>query len=113
LQDQTGQYARLLAAQALGEFGGQAQAAAPALRLALRDPEPQVRVNAAYALWQVDQTAEAAVPVLSAALGEADWGSGGAARQRAVMRLGQIASDAKAAFPALLELWKDGRNPEV
>jgi HEAT repeat protein len=105
LQDERAQYARMISAQALGALGEKAKDALPALHMALSDSDSQVRVDAAYAVWQIDRDAAKAVPVLTAALkDEASQNPG--ARQRAVFRLGHIGPPAKEAFPALLELWK-------
>ncbi|MFJ6248915.1 MULTISPECIES: HEAT repeat domain-containing protein [unclassified Streptomyces] len=58
---------RCAAAQALGEIGPAAAAAAPALRPALASRDPWVRVRAAAALWRVTGETEEALPVLLAA----------------------------------------------
>ncbi len=55
---------RAMAASALGEIGPSAKAALPALREATKAQEAQIRVNAAWALWAVDQQSELAKPVL-------------------------------------------------
>jgi hypothetical protein len=59
---------RAMAASSLGEIGPSAKAALPALREATKDQEALIRVNAAWALWTVDQQSELAKPVLIDAL---------------------------------------------
>jgi RNA polymerase sigma factor (sigma-70 family) len=104
LQDQSSQYARMLAAQALSQYGPQAKEVLPALYQALTDADSQVRVDAAGAVWQVEQKSDKAMPVLMKALQEVNQG---AARQRAIHYLGKMGPQAREAFPALLALWKD------
>jgi HEAT repeat protein len=107
LQDEHAQYARMLAAQALAKYGSKAKEALPALLQALADPDPQVRVDAAAAVWKVEQQAHKALPILVEAL-RGGKGTGMAASQnRAIHYLRQMGPEAKEAFPALLALWKD------
>ncbi|MEV6248387.1 PBS lyase [Streptomyces sp. NPDC051742] len=58
---------RCVAAQALGEIGPAAAAAAPALRPGLASRDLWVRVRSAAALWRVSGDTAAALPVLLAA----------------------------------------------
>jgi HEAT repeat protein len=111
LQDKRGQYARMLSAQALRQFGPKAKDALPELHQALEDPDAQVRVNAAGAVWKIEQKPEEVVPVLLAAMkDESGGGSESAARQRAIQYIADIGSQAKEAFPVVLEIWKSDSN---
>jgi len=121
LHDKFGQYARYLSAQALGQLGPQAKEALPDLYEALKDPDAQVRVDAAGAIWKIEKRAATVVPVLMDALTavQADrhpatrpptYFGQAAARQRATHYLGQIGPEAKAAFPTLLKLWQEATN---
>jgi HEAT repeat protein len=84
--------------------GPAAKAAAPALREALRDPQPLARVSAATALWRVAGDAEAALPVLREALHK---GNPQYARQQALLTLGDMGPAAKAAAPAVRDAGTD------
>jgi hypothetical protein len=55
---------REVAATSLGEMGKKAKGATRALRLALKDKLPRVRVEAALALWKVTRRAKLAAPML-------------------------------------------------
>jgi HEAT repeat protein len=106
LQDERSQYGRMLSAQALGHLGPKAKDALPALHQALADPDPQVRVDAANAVWQIERDAGRVVPVLAEALKGGADGSESAARHRAVRGLRELGPAAMEAFPALLGLWQ-------
>jgi RNA polymerase sigma factor (sigma-70 family) len=106
LEDHSAQYARMLAAQALGQYGPRAKQALPALKAALSDADPQVRVDAAGALWKVGKDATKVLPVLVDALKASNNGGPAAARQRAVRYLGVMGPAAADAFPALLAHWR-------
>jgi HEAT repeat protein len=114
LQDEGGrfgQYARMEAAQALGHLGPKAKGALPVLHRALADPDPQVRVDAANAVWKIERDHRRALPVLvKEALNGGENGSAAAARQRAVRGLGDIGPAAKEAFPDLLKRWQAERS---
>src|ERR1043166_9930771 len=56
------------AAEALGELGPDAKAAAPDLAAALKDKDDGVRIKAAAALWSIGSAGATAVPDLIAAL---------------------------------------------
>ena len=87
-------------AEALGNLGAAAQAAAPALRKALDDPDSGVRAAAALALWKIGQDPKA-LPALTDLLRN---GSDAAPYQAAVA-LGQLGAEpaAVAALIAALE----------
>jgi HEAT repeat protein len=106
LHDPLGQYGRYLSAQALGALGPQAKEALPGLYVALQDPDAQVRVDAAGAIWKIEKQAAPIMPVLMDAL----TGGNSAAMQRATHYLAQIGPEAKAAFPILLKLWQGATN---
>src|SRR5262249_21370099 len=55
---------RVKIARTLGHLGEQAAPAVPALTLALRDKEPQVRLAVAKSLWNITANADLTVPVL-------------------------------------------------
>jgi HEAT repeat protein len=99
LQNELHQAARIMSASALGNMGAKARDALPALHDALKDEDPQVRVEAARAIWGIARDHKTAVPLLKEELG-------GVARQRAILGLGDIGPAAKDAFPALLDFWK-------
>jgi HEAT repeat protein len=99
LQNELHQTARIMSASALGNMGEKARDALPALHDALKDEDPQVRVESARAIWGIARDHKTAVPVLKDALA-------GAARQRAIAGLGDVGEAAKDAFPALLDFWK-------
>jgi HEAT repeat protein len=110
LHEEQGPYARMMSAQGLGALGPKAKGALPDLHAALKDPDPQVRVDAAGAIWKIEKRAAALVPILTDALTGVQNGSGAAAQQRAIHYLGQIGAEAKAAFPILLKLWQEATN---
>jgi HEAT repeat protein len=62
---------RYWAAESLGNFGPPAREAVPDLIEALKDPEPMVRMGAAYALGEIGPTPEA-VATLKQALKDPD-----------------------------------------
>jgi HEAT repeat protein len=125
------------AAFALGQFGAVARDALPALRTAMTDPAPLVRVSAAQALWHVDgQQPQAAIGVLlevfqqhrttirrKALSGLRNLGAGDeqtvaaliqalkdddtALRRETVEALGSLGDKARTAAPALIETLKD------
>ena len=69
---------------------------------ALKDPDEEVRMFAAYALWRTGPDARDAVPALIDALKDGD----GEVRNAAVHALGQIGPDARDAVPALIDALK-------
>lgn len=91
---------RSAAARSLGLLGPVAEPAIPVLIGALRDPETQVRWDAAGALGRIGQPA---VPELLRVLAE----SGGFARNCAAYALGQIGAAAEPALPQLIESFTD------
>lgn len=110
LRERSGNYAPMLSAQSLGQYGTKAKDALPELRQVLQDPDPQVRVDAAGACWKIEPKSEEVVPVFLAAL--KDESEGSAARQRAIYYIASVGSDAKAAFPVLLAIWKSDSTPQ-
>ena len=88
------------AAEALGVIGAEAREAIPALREALHDPNRDLRIAAAAALWRVDGDAATVPPVLLAAL----RGQDGLMPQTALETLGRLGLRAKAAMPAIRDL---------
>lgn len=68
IEDQSLDGARLSAAQALGAFGAKAEAAVPALVVALKDRKWNGRDGAAMALGRIAQRSDEAVPALLEAL---------------------------------------------
>jgi RNA polymerase sigma factor (sigma-70 family) len=93
---------RLWAAWHLGKMGAKARAQIPALEGALQDECGLVRIEAARALWKIDQH-RAAVPALCAALKDKD----ATTRYRAAEVLGELGPGAKGAVPALVEALRD------
>jgi len=94
-------------ARFLAEAGPKAAAAAPALRKAMEDPEPLVRLDAAVALWRIARD-EKALPVALAVLDDPTP----ATRFTAALEIGhRFASEGKAAVPALRALlWDDAQD---
>jgi hypothetical protein len=97
-------YIRQQVADVLGSAGPEARGAAPALRKALKDESAFVRLNAAAALWRLTGEAETARPVLVAALKPEEPAQ---VRAHAARKLGEVGAAARAAVPALLEVWRD------
>jgi hypothetical protein len=56
----------------LGSYGAEAKSAVPALTAALKDPNKNVRVGAAYALAKIGPDARPAIPKLREALKDRD-----------------------------------------
>lgn len=94
---------RRAAADALGDFGGAAEPAIPALTEALRDPDPDTRWRAASALGDIGPSSAPAVPVLVETLRDEHAG----VRRAAAGALGDIGPAAAQAVPALVELLED------
>jgi len=89
---------RAEAAQALGEFRSNAAAAVPALVSALEDGDPLLRLDASFALWQIEP---ARVEQTLAILIENLRGSNPFHAYRAAIRLGEMGFAAKSAIPDL------------
>jgi HEAT repeat protein len=105
--------AREKAARSLGGIGEAAAAAAPALTKALRDRHKEVRLEAAKALWNITNEADAVVRVLAELL-MTKWSPLPEAielrrrfLQTVIEALSRIGARAQAAVPALLEKAKD------
>jgi HEAT repeat protein len=91
------------AALAIGCLEMAAARSAPALKEALQDGQPRVRLYAAEALWRVTGDATPALPVLCAALkGEDDR-----LRRAAAELLDELGPAAREAVPALVAALKD------
>jgi HEAT repeat protein len=88
------------AAEALGRLG---EPAVPALTTQLRDKDPDIRKNAAWALWRMGPKAKAAVPALC----EMSKDGNASVRLFAVAALGKIGPAAGGAVPALIERLQD------
>src|SRR6185295_4622625 len=89
---------RAATARALGNAGGQAGAAVPALAHAVKDADPSVRAAAAWALGGFGPDAAAAIGELTAALDD----SAPPVRAGAAHTLGAIGPLARSAGPALV-----------
>ncbi|MFE6868156.1 hypothetical protein ACFVFS_16525 [Kitasatospora sp. NPDC057692] len=85
----------------LAELGPQAALCTTALRPLLESPGPWTRVQAAHAWWRVTGDADAAVPVLLAALEPLRSGEADDACRAAIRYLARIGSPASAATPLL------------
>lgn len=96
---------RYQSAELLAKLGPVAKFAAPALRDALKEEKvASVRVKLAEAVWKVERPpVKVILPAVVDALGEKD----AAVRVAALMLLGQIGQDAKAAVPAVSLAVKD------
>jgi HEAT repeat protein len=99
---------RMNAAEGLGRFGSEAEAAITALSEALKDNDPRVRGSAAWALERIGSEARAAVPHLIEALRDQNQ----RVRRAAAGALGRMGPEAKVAIPALIEALKD-HDPAV
>lgn len=86
-----------VAAEALGRFGPDAQAAIPVLRKMLEHPEARPRLCAAEALWRIEGSAIASLPTLIDTLN----GSSTRLRSKAAEILEQIGPPAAPAVDAL------------
>jgi WD40 repeat protein/HEAT repeat protein len=84
------------AAATLAQIGEPAQTAAPALKAALQDPDPEVRAAAAEALWAVARD-RAALALLEGTLASKD----GHLRELGALALARIGEAAKGAVPGL------------
>jgi len=85
------------------DIGPEAKVAVPALIEALKDHDPAVRRNAAWALGDIGPEAKAAIPTLIELLKDHDQ----RVHRDAAAALGMIGPEAKVAIPALIELLKD------
>ena len=121
----------MIAAAALGGMGPEAKTAVPVLAELLKDKDSYVRLAAASALWQIGPKAETDILVLAELLKDKEsyirlaaalalWSIGPKAEtnaellmgkddvcESAVMALGDIGPEAKAAVPALTVLLGD------
>jgi len=91
---------RVAAARAVGRMGAEGKSAAPALLVALKNPNPGLRREAACALARIGAHAEDAVPVLVEALQDPD----APRRVEAVDALAALGPAASQAAPALAAL---------
>ncbi len=85
-------------AEVLGDAGAAAKIAIPALKKLLNHQAPEVRLNAAIALWKIDQN-PSVVPVLAGLLKEEK----GTVTWSAAYALSEIGPAAKAALPELVK----------
>ena len=100
---------RIEAAEDLGLIGPAAVAAVPALlKLAERDGDPLIRVEAAKAVAGIDSKNKAAIPILVEALTD----KAGKVRKRAAECLGDLGPSGKSAVAALIKMLKDS-DPAV
>ena len=101
---------RAAVAQTLWLIGADARPAVPALRQALKDPDPRVRLYAAQSLWAVNRRAEEVLDVLIALLHtEGDAGL----RRAACYAIGSMGADARKAVPSLKQALKDDADLDV
>jgi HEAT repeat protein len=110
-----GMLLRREAAQVLADMGPVAKEAAGALLTATGDRSPEVRVEAALALWKVDRQADPAVEALLAVL-ETKGPSVGpfplsGAQVQAAEYLGAIGPPARSALPVLQRVGADRSRP--
>jgi HEAT repeat protein len=94
---------RALTVEALGKIGPPALEASSALQVATEDPEAEVRLRAALALWKVSGTTEIPVLTLIQLLGC----DGVVFRSRVAQALGEIGPPAKEAMPDLIQVWRN------
>jgi HEAT repeat protein len=96
---------RALALDALGQIAADAKTMVPDIKNALKDSAPNVRIQAALALWKIDKQSDDAVAVLTAVLKQKDMLPH--LRTPAVNALATLGADAKKAVPDLLEVRRD------
>ena len=96
------------AAMILGSLGTQATSAVPNLQAALSDPTPHVRLQAAYALWEIDHSlAGEVVPILMELhTNQHNF------KYYTCLYFGKIGQDAKAAIPLVRASLNDS-NPNI
>lgn len=95
---------RYKAAHTLAELGPQAKFAVPALREALEDKHPLVRVKVAEALWKIDKTPTATLlPILLEAMKDKSE----TVRAAAPPVIALFGAKASTALPALVDALKD------
>lgn len=98
---------RMLAATALGQIGPDAREAIPTLRRVMEgDRDPEVRVNAALALWKVEGQSGPTIETLSRLL--QDTKGKGPVAAAAAQGLGHIGREARAAVPLLRDSLREG-----
>jgi HEAT repeat protein len=99
------------AVQVLADMGPVAREAVPALRTAIGDRSPEVRVEAARALWKVDGQVDPAVKVLVEVLEMKDPSVGpfplSGAQVQAAEYLGEMGPAARLALPVLQRVRAD------
>jgi HEAT repeat protein len=103
------------AAQVLADMGAVAREAVPALLTATGDRSPEVRVEAALALWKVDRQTDPAVKTLIEVL-ETKAPSAGpfplsGVQVEAAEYLGEIGPPARSALPVLQRIRADPSRP--
>jgi HEAT repeat protein len=98
------EFNRVQALDALGQMGSAAKKELPLVKDALKDSAPNVRVQAALALWRIDKQTDEAVAALVAIVKQKDLPN---QRAQAANILATLGADAKKAVPDLLEARKD------
>lgn len=97
-------FVRLEATRVLGGIGKPAEHAVPALEKLLRDENVTIRIMAADALCNIDNSrGDTVIPVLMQALGDEDI----VIRHDAVSALARIGANTEAAVPALIVAFED------
>jgi hypothetical protein len=99
---------REAAAMTLGSLGAQARPAIPALQSAVKDSTPHVRLQAAYALWEIDHAFAAQVVPLLMELHNDPHNF----KYDTTLYLGRIGVDARVAIPLIRETLNDP-NPNI
>lgn len=97
---------RLRAADELGLVGWGARSALPALRQAMKDADPMLRISAARAITFIGEDDPAALRALQEALKD----KSPTTRKAAAVALGDIGADARGAVPALRAALRDEDN---
>jgi HEAT repeat protein len=89
---------KLVSASALGQLGPAAQSATARLAPLLQDQSPELRYNAAVALWKIEKH-DAVIPILTELLENKEISL--SVSEKAAKTLGEIGPCAKGALPAL------------
>lgn len=104
---------RNLNAAVLGEMGATARQAVPALWMSLKDPDPSVRVESAYALLRIGTDSESAgKEALQVLIRGLEPARSTPERYLAIQRLGRLGSAAADALNALLGCLEEG-DPDL
>jgi HEAT repeat protein len=95
--------------RALGRFGRGAAIAVPVLKGRLGDRNARVRLEAARAVWEIENDVRSVLPVVMAALND---GTDPFVQLGSDQLLGTMRNDAALAVPGLIEIFKQQQQPQ-